>query len=273
MSVLCESSGQSLSTIKNAVAIVTGATGGIGEALCLAMAERGARLVMIARKAEALTELKDKVAAFGAPVIMQQVDIARREQVRQMRDRVLEEFGNIDILINNAAIGLFQTIGESDEKDISVLLSTNLLGSIYCIQEVLPSMRKQKRGHIVNISSVIGRHASYHQGIYAATKAALDRVSEALLAEEHRHGVVVTLALPDRTDTEFLAHALGPRNLAVLPGGNLRKLSTREVASGIVSAIENNESVHYSSWRGRVFSWLSAASPAIVDRLLGRPNE
>ena len=262
-----------MSTIKNAVAIVTGATGGIGEALCLALAARGARLVLVARNTGALAALKDKLSAFAQPVITQQVDITRREQIKQMSDRVLEEFGSIDILINNAAVGLFQTIGESDEQDISLLVSTNLLGPIYCIQEALPTMRMQKRGHIVNISSVIGCHASYHQGIYAATKAALDRISEALLAEERKHGVMVTLVLPDRTDTEFLAHALGPKNLAVLPGGNLRKLSTSQVAESIVSAIEKNERVHYSSWRGKVFAWLSAGAPAIVDHLLGYPNE
>ncbi len=200
---------------------------------------------------------------------MYSADVSSSEAVKVVCQSAVQEFGSVDILVNNAAIGLFQKMADSSPDDICRLWSTNVLGPIYFIQELLPFMRKQGHGHIVNISSVAGRYGIYHQGIYAATKAAIDRISEALAMEERNNGILVTTVAPDRTETDFISHALGPKELAVLPGGNLRKLTSTAVAEGIIRAIERNETIHYSSWRGYIFSLLSGALPSLVANLVG----
>ena len=257
--------------IDNSVAIVTGAGGGIGTAICHALAKRGARIVAVGRNGAALEKLKASLASSGATVITKEVDISKRDQVQALVSSVESELGGTDILINNAAIGLFQPIAECAEADIEAVYATNVLGPIYCIQAVIPIMRRQKRGHIVNVSSIIGHHSVHDQGIYASSKAALNRISESLYAEEKDNGINVTVVVPDRTATDFIKHVVGPTERAVLPGGSMRQLTPEQVAAGLVKAVENDELLHYSSFKGKIFSLLSCTAPAVIRHLL-RPK-
>lgn len=261
-----------LTKIKDSIVIVTGASTGIGYVICETLGRRGARLVLAARQKEALDSAAAKLAAAGIDAVACATDISSRDQAKKLVQYAIDRYGTVDILINNAAIGLFQTIAESSHEEIASVMSTNFFGSLNCIQECVPLMRKQKRGHIVNISSIIGHHSVYHQGVYAASKAALDRISESLQAEEAAHNIKVTLVIPDRTSTSFIEHVVGPRNLAVLPGGNMRMLTPESVAAGVAAAIESDQLVHYSSIKGRMFAALSSTFPAVI-RYVMRPHQ
>ena len=113
----------------------------------------------------------------------------------------------------------------------------------------------------------------HEQGIYAATKADLDRISESLYAEEKKHGINVTVVVPDRTATDFIKHVVGPSERAVLPGGNMRQLTAEQVADGLIKAVEGDELLHYSSLKGKVFSLLSCTAPGVIRHMLRPPND
>jgi short-subunit dehydrogenase len=204
--------------------------------------------------------------------IVQQADVGSRSDVKALVERTKQEYGRLDILINNAGIGLFQTITESTSEDIATVMATNFFGALNCIQECVPIMRAQKSGHIVNVSSIIGMHSVYHQGIYAASKAALNRVSESLHAEEGKNGIKVSLVVPERTDTKFLTRVTGPTEKAVLPGGDMRMLTADQVARGIISAVENDQILHYSSLKGRIFGALTGTFPQVIRHVLRPPT-
>src|SRR4030095_11778022 len=232
-----------MSEIRNAVTVVTGATQGIGRALVTALARRGARLALVAREREALEQLQKLLKTQGVNSFACPADVGDSAQVEQMMESIHNRFGAIDIVINNAGVGLFQPIAEARLPDIETVLRTNFYGTLYCTLEALRYMRSSHRGLIVNVSSAIGKHAVYHQGIYAASKAAVDRMTEALQAEEAQNGIKTLLVIPDRTATNFRDHVVGDRRLAVLPGPRMRELSPDTVAEGIVKAIARDKAV------------------------------
>ncbi len=258
--------------IDHSVAIVTGAAGGIGTAICKALAARGARVVAVGRNTASLEALQLQLSSHGHSLRIIEGDVRDQAAVNKIVSTVVTELGTIDILVNNAAIGLFQSVAESAVDDMDRVYSTNLFGPIYFMQAVIPIMRKQKRGHIVNVSSIIGHHSVHNQGIYASSKAALDRVSESVYAEEKESGITVSVIVPDRTATDFIKHVIGPKEKAVLPGGNLRQLTPEQVADGLVKAIEGDKLLHYSSMKGRIFSLLSRTAPGVIRHML-RPTK
>jgi short-subunit dehydrogenase len=258
--------------IANSVAIVTGASGGIGSAVCFSLGSRKAKVNAVGRNGETLEKLKSDLAAKGIEITTHAVDVRQKDQVAAMVASIESGQGGIDILVNNAAVGLFQSIADCSEYDIDQVWSTNVIGPINCIQEVIPNMRKRRRGHIVNVSSIIGEHSVYNQGIYAASKAALDRISESLSAEEKKNGIKVTVVVPDRTATDFVKHVVGPKEKAVLPGGSMRQLTPQQVAEGLVQAVENDQVRHYSSLKGKIFSLLSVLAPGTIRHIL-RPQD
>ncbi|HEV2461524.1 MAG TPA: SDR family NAD(P)-dependent oxidoreductase, partial [Ktedonobacterales bacterium] len=170
------------------VALVTGASSGIGAATALALAAEGARIAAAARRSDRLDALVKRIAARGGQALPLVVDVANEAQVRAMVQRTRETWGRIDMLVNDAGVAHLGLIDGAKTEDWREMVNVNLLGVMYATHAVLPLMKAQGSGHIVNVSSVAGRTAWAGGAVYNATKWGVGAFSEALrqeVAPEH----------------------------------------------------------------------------------------
>ncbi|MGZ6392424.1 MAG: SDR family NAD(P)-dependent oxidoreductase [Ktedonobacterales bacterium] len=190
------------------VALVTGASSGIGEATALALAAEGARVAIAARRMERLDELAKRIQEQGGEALALEIDVTDEAKAREMVDRTRKQWGRLDILVNNAGVMLLGPITGARVDDWQRMINLNLLGLMYATHEALPIMQKQGSGHIVNVSSVAGRVARAGSGGYNATKWGVNAFSEALrqeLAQRKEH-IRVTLIEPGMVATELASH-------------------------------------------------------------------
>jgi len=188
------------------VALVTGASSGIGEATALALAGEGAAVALAARRADRLEALRDKLAADGAKVTTLELDVTSEAACRSAVDQTREQLGGLDIVINNAGVMLLGPILDADTEDWRRMINTNVLGLMYVAHAALPHLVAQGSGEIVNVSSVAGRVARLGSGAYNASKWAVNAFSESLRQEVTERGVRVTLIEPGAVATELTDH-------------------------------------------------------------------
>ncbi|HIH92402.1 TPA: SDR family NAD(P)-dependent oxidoreductase [Candidatus Woesearchaeota archaeon] len=262
-----------MTSIKGKVVVITGASRGIGKAIADECLKKGAIVVIASRS-------KPQGRQAGEQRKAEHIfcDVTSSKSLQFLVRKVISGHDRIDILINNAAIGLFETIAASKEQDVRAIMETNVLAPLHLTQLVLPHMRQRKSGLIVNISSAIAKHSLYYQGVYSASKAALERLTEAIAIEEAGNGISALLIVPDRTKTAFRMRALGSKKNAPLPL-TLPESDPSRVARTITAAIERGTSICYTSLRSRIFAYAAALSPGIISRtfrkeflLAGRPK-
>lgn len=249
--------------ITNKVVIITGASSGIGAAAAQAFAAAGARVVLAARD-EAL--LREVAATLPGRALVVPTDVAVPEQVAALVQRAVAEFGVIDILINNAGVGLASPVAALASEALLKAMQVNLFGPLALTQAALPFLRRS-RGQVMFVSSVVGLRALPYLGGYAATKAALDRLSESLRVELQGSGVAVTLVRPGTTSSGFAAHRLGG-------GHERRKMNSsaatpEQVAATLVRASVRRPRVAYVTRGDRLNIVFSLLAPKLADRLLG----
>ncbi|MHA0916175.1 SDR family oxidoreductase [Kosakonia cowanii] len=184
--------------IKNAVVVITGASSGIGEATARAAAQAGARVVLLARRKSRL----DALAAECAGALAVACDVTREEEVKRAIDHTLATFGRIDVLVNNAE-GLYAAIDEITATDFKALLDLNLVAPLMMMQAVIPAMRQQGAGSIINISSGATLAAWPGSAAYTSSKAALNMLSDVARLELADAGIAVSTLLPFMTRSEF----------------------------------------------------------------------
>jgi NADP-dependent 3-hydroxy acid dehydrogenase YdfG len=221
------------------VAVVTGASSGIGEATALALAAEGAVLVITARREDRLAGVASRIRAAGGRCLPLRVDVTDEAEVREMARRTEAEFGRVDIVVNNAGVMLLGPVGGADTEDWRRMVNTNILGLMYCTHALLPLMEKQKSGHFVNLSSVAGRTARAGAAVYNATKWAVGAFSEALRQEVYKSGIRVTIIEPGAVTTELLEHITVPKVKADMQAwvGSLTALTSEDIANAIVYAV------------------------------------
>ena len=190
-------------SLKGKVALVTGASKGIGRASALRLAEGGANIVIGATSVDLLEMLSRDITSLGVESLAEQCDVTRLSDCEGLVKQALERFGKIDILVNNAGVGFSGTIVDSDPKQAEQMVMVNILGVYYMTRAVLPSMIKQQGGDIINIGSVAGLKYSPNFAMYSATKFAVRAFSEALRNEVQGHNIRVTLVHPGMTKTAF----------------------------------------------------------------------
>jgi len=188
------------------VALVTGASSGIGEATALALAEEGAMVAISARRADRLEDLAKRIEAKGGKVKALVADVAQEDQAREMVVAANAAFGRLDILVNNAGVMLLGPIADADTEDWRRMIQTNVLGLMYATHAALPLMRAQGTGHVVNISSVAGRTARAGAGVYNASKWGVGAFSESLRQEVYKDKIRVTIIEPGAAATELTQH-------------------------------------------------------------------
>jgi uncharacterized protein len=197
--------------------VVTGASSGIGYDVALAFGEQGANVALLARRRLQLEELAQKINKAGGRALALDCDVTDRPRVFWSIGQAREAFGKVDILINSAGLLIAETVEETRPEDLERMMAVNVFGALNAMQAVLPLMRKQKSGNIVNISSLAGRRGVSPLGGYSATKFALVGITEALRVELFNTGVRVSLVMPGVIDTPMARGALKHESIKGLP--------------------------------------------------------
>ena len=188
------------------VVAVTGASSGIGEATAMACARAGASVSLAARRAERIEALAQRIGEEGGRALAVETDVGEESQARAFIERTHGELGRLDVLVNNAGVMLLGPIAGAPTEEWRRMIHANVYGVLYCTHAALPLMADQGSGHIINVSSVAGRHARAGSGVYNLTKFGVGAFSEALRQESVAMGVRVTLIEPGAVATELGGH-------------------------------------------------------------------
>jgi NADP-dependent 3-hydroxy acid dehydrogenase YdfG len=204
-----------MSGINNKVVAITGASSGIGEATALLLAERGAKIILGARRLDRLEALAARIAAAGGEVVHARTDVRRRDDVSGLVTLGCERYGRLDVLVNNAGVMPISPLDELRVEDWEAMIDVNIKGVLYGIAAALPVFRQQGSGHFVNIASVSAFRVVPSQSVYAGTKMAVRAISEGL-RQEAGDNLRVTIISPGLTRTDFADSMTNPEVKAQL---------------------------------------------------------
>ena len=245
--------------LRDKVAIVTGASSGIGRATALALAKEGACVALAARRESSLRKLADDIKRMGTKAVVLPTDVTQRGQVESMAQAVLSQWGRVDILISNAGEYIQGPIVDLDPAELQRSLDVNYFGGVYCIKAVLPAMLAQKSGHIVTVTSMDGKIGLPPDAPYVSAKFALTGFCEVLRQEVSDHGIAVTNVLPGRVDTVMIEHL---RFSWVSP-----KISPESVARSIIDAIRRRKPIVIVPPQAKLLHYINVFAPGLSDRL------
>jgi clavulanate-9-aldehyde reducatase len=196
--------------LEGKVAAITGASSGIGEATALALADAGAAVALGARRLDRVEALAERIGAAGGRAIAFEVDVTDEGAANAFVAATNERLGGVDVLVNNAGVMLLGPVDGADTEEWRQMLDVNLLGLLYCTHAALPLMTASGGGHIVNVSSVAGRHAGAGAAVYNMTKFGVTAFSEALRQEALHADIRVTCVEPGFVETELQGHNKNP---------------------------------------------------------------
>ncbi|MFB2880972.1 SDR family NAD(P)-dependent oxidoreductase [Floridanema aerugineum] len=221
------------------VAIITGASAGIGEATAIALAAEGAKVALVARRADRLEALAQKIAAAGGEALAIVADITDEAQIQTIVDKTKTTWGQIDILVNNAGIALLGEIANSDPADWRRMIDLNVIALMNVTHAVLPILQAQGAGHIVNISSVAGRTVRVGVGGYNVTKWGVNAFSEVLRQEVSSQNIRVTIIEPGMVNTEINDNISDPisKQRSEERRKSITPLESEDIAAAIVYAV------------------------------------
>ncbi len=245
--------------LKDQIAIVTGASSGIGKATALALARHGANLTLASRNGAALKDLVGEIAVIGQQALVVVTDVTQPDQVSKMVETSLSHWGCIDILVSCAGKYIRAPITHVTREMLAESLEVNFYGGVYAIQAALPSMLAQKRGHIILVSSMDGKIALPLDAPYVSAKFALNGFGAVLRQELVGSGVAVSLILPGRVDTPMIENLHVPWISA--------KISPDTVAKEIIKAIHHHKAEVIVPFQAGLLYYISAFSPRLADKL------
>ncbi|MDC0584539.1 SDR family NAD(P)-dependent oxidoreductase [Bacteroidales bacterium] len=187
------------------IALVTGATAGIGEAIANVLAKLGYNIIITGRRKDKLVSLQRKIEkSYFVKVLPLNFDVRNKEEVKKQINALSQHWSAIDVLVNNAGLALgLEPINNGNEDDWDTMIDTNIKGLLYMARAVSPIMVKRKKGHIVNISSVAAKEVYKNGNVYAATKHAVDALNKGMRLDLAEHKIKVTSIAPGFVDTEF----------------------------------------------------------------------
>lgn len=228
------------------VAVVTGASSGIGAATAEALAAEGASVAVAARRRERLDGLAQRIEGNGGQVMTVECDVTDEGQAHDLIQRVEAVLGRVDILVNNAGVMLLSRIDKGLSDEWRQMFDVNVLGLLYVTDAALEVMKRQQSGHIVNISSVAGRRSGTLRGTYSGTKYAVNAISEALRQEHVDDNVRVTIIEPGAVATELTEHISDEDAKSSIEGmiSKLDPLQSEDIANAIAYAVTQPERVN-----------------------------
>lgn len=216
------------------VALVTGASRGIGREIARVLAEQGATVVAAARATDLLEQLASESQGRIVPMA---VDLADVESIRSLFAQVRAQLGRLDILINNAGIGLYGTVKDFPVEEFDRVMAVNLRGAFVCCQEAMRIMADQQSGYVMNISSVVGIKGYPNQGAYTASKHGLMGLTKTLAVEAQEYGVRVSAILPGGVDTDMVAQARPDLDRSIL-------IRTSDIAQTVLYLLSLSPQAH-----------------------------
>ena len=253
--------------VEGCVAVVTGASAGIGRATAVSLAKLGANVVVTARRAERLEQLVDDLVVYPGRRLAVPGDIRDAGFTQRLIDRTVTEFGRLDVLVNNAGLGHHSALAEMPLVDVRTILDTNVVGLVAATQTAIAVMKQQGHGQIINISSIAGQRPLAYNGIYCASKTAVNFLSRSWRMELKSYNIKVTLVYPGFTATEFGQAKLGRsgENRFGVSG-----IPAERVGQAVVKAIQYGRTEVYVTWHGWAFAHLNRLFPRAIDSFLAR---
>ena len=252
---------------KNKIAVVTGASSGIGEQACQDFAKRGADVVLLARSKPRMEAIAEKIREnYQTHTLVIQCDVSKKAQVLSMSKKVFDEFDHVDILVNNAGFAIFGSVKDLSIEEMEEQITTNLLGAIYCTKAFLPSMLTRKRGHIVNVASVAGSIGIPGFASYCASKFGMLGFSQSLYHELKGTGIGVTVVSPITVKTNFFNH---PSFKKIKPNYSPAGLSASHVSKAILRAANSKRLEMIVPFYVRGAVWLTQTLPYLINPIVG----
>jgi NADP-dependent 3-hydroxy acid dehydrogenase YdfG len=254
---------------QSVVVAITGASAGIGRATALRLARDGAVIVACARRADRIESLAAEIEAAGGRALPVVADVTRETDMHDLVARAVERFGRLDVMMCNAGFGIYGAIDDITPAQMHKLMDINYYGTYHAARAALPVFRRQGRGHVVIVSSIVGKRGVPYMGAYSATKFAQVGLAECLRAELSGSNIHVSVVFPVSTGTEFtevmrretgrdITRSLGPKQTA------------EHVADAIARAIAHPVPEVYPHRKSRGLVVLNAIAPGFCDRLVKR---
>jgi short-subunit dehydrogenase len=252
----------------HSIVAITGASAGIGRATAERLARSGAAVVVAARRRDRLETLVREISTAGGKALAVVADVTREEDMQRLVRSTLQRFGGLDVMICNAGFGVEGSADDVSSEHMRKLIDVNYLGTFYAARAALPEFRSRGRGHLILVSSIVGKRGVPHMGAYSATKFAQVGLAECLRAEFAGSNIHVSVVMPVSTDTEFVevmrkesgvgSRAMGPRQTAA------------QVADSIARAIDHPTPEIYPYRKARGLVWLNAFAPGFCDKFVSR---
>jgi uncharacterized protein len=250
--------------LQGKVAVITGASMGIGEAIAKLFLQEGAKLVLCSRDLERTKAASDRLGA-GDNALSLACDVRRREQVDVLAQAALKRFERIDIWVNNAGYGLNDSVEKTDMAQLRQMFDTNFFGMMECMQAAIPIMRLQGGGDIVNISSVSGHIATPYMGGYAATKHAMQAIGMAARMELKRHNINVVTVCPGYIATDFSRNMSQGSHPQRVSGAVRYAVGPEVVARDTLKAVLKRKRQALTPWFYWIFVKLYQNAPGLVE--------
>ncbi|AFZ67939.1 SDR family NAD(P)-dependent oxidoreductase [Deinococcus peraridilitoris] len=255
------------------VVVITGASTGIGRAVALECVARGAKVVLAARNEAALEKVAQEARSLGGEALVVATDVSERQQVENLIHAAQAHYGRIDVMMNHAGEWFLDSVEHSEEHRVRHLIEVNVMGVLNGVQAVLPVMRRQGFGHIINTASVESRVGFPYSGIYAGSKAFVELMTQSLrqeLMHVEKTPIKVTALLPTAIRTPFFDE--GDNVKAGGKGMHLVRpvAEPTTVAKAIVNAMEHYRPVVYSLPLGKQFALMYDLLPGLTDRMMSR---
>lgn len=225
-------------SLENKIVIVTGASRGIGEGTVRLLVRQGARVALVARSKKRLDAVAKSLGLAGKDYLVIPADMTSHRQVKKVVARSVKKFGRIDIFVNNAGVGIHKPVLATTEKEFDTIFNTNLKAIYLSFLELIPLMKKQGGGQIINISSAAGRIGVPNLAAYSSSKAALNVFSEAVAGEVRNDNIKISVLSPASTDTNLMSNL---SKKSKTPSQAAKKLTVEEVAEAVVFLARQNQ--------------------------------
>ncbi len=254
---------------KDKVIIITGASSGIGKACAIEFAKNGAMVVLAARNSDNLKQVEYEIKHSGGIALSVPTDVSKIDDCKALINASIEQYGKIDILINNAGISMRAAFDDTDLDVMRELMDTNFYGTVYCTKFALPYIQKQK-GTIIGVSSISGLAPLPGRTAYTASKHAMDGFLNSLRQENRRKGINVLIVHPGFTESNIRNAALNSKGKAqnLSPRDESRMMRSEKVAQHICKAVKKRNRDLVLTSEGRMVVWLHKNFPDIADRII-----
>jgi NADP-dependent 3-hydroxy acid dehydrogenase YdfG len=250
------------------VVVITGASAGIGRATALRLARDGARVVASGRRGDRLRALVDQIEAAGGQALAVVADVTREADMQRLVREAVERFGRLDVMICNAGFGVEGSLNDVADEHMRRLLDVNYLGTFYAARAALQIFRQQDGGHLLFVSSIVGKRGVPQMGAYAATKFAQVGLAECLRAELAGSPIHLSVVFPISTDTEF--HVVMQQTSGVASRARGPRQSAEQVADAIAHGLVHPAPEIYPYRKARGLVLLNAIAPGFCDRFVKR---